>query len=139
TLNRGFFANAGALSLYREFAVYYAGFFFGRWKTWANGDGLTNRIREHLDNHHHHEYHDKCQQEGVTVPSLNLTSVDDNTSNLVFSPRLLAEYLAQWVAIDDQAMRVVERDEFRRILLLCSRAPNLRDSDIPHRTKLTTV
>ncbi|KEP49559.1 hAT family dimerization protein [Rhizoctonia solani 123E] len=94
---------------------------FGRWKTWANGDGLTNRIREHLENHHHHEYHDKCQQEGVTVPSLNLTSVDDNTANLVFSPRLLAESLAQWVAIDDQ------RDEFRRILLLCGRAPNLRE------------
>ncbi|CAE6498419.1 unnamed protein product, partial [Rhizoctonia solani] len=111
---------------------------FGRWKTWVNGDGLTTRICEHLDNHHHDEYRDKCQQEGVTIPSLGLTSAD-NTSNLVFSPRLLAEYLAQWAALDDQAMSVVERHEFRRILLLCSRAPNLRDSDIPHRTKLTTV
>ncbi|CAE6490061.1 unnamed protein product [Rhizoctonia solani] len=101
---------------------------FGRWKTWVNSDGLTTRIREHLDNHHHHEYRDKCQQEEVTVPSLDPSLADDNTSNLVFSPRLLAEYLAQWAAVDDQAMRVVERYEFRRILLLCSRAPNLRDS-----------
>ncbi|CEL63598.1 hypothetical protein RSOLAG1IB_10886 [Rhizoctonia solani AG-1 IB] len=114
-------------------------FLLGHWKTWVSGDGLTTRIREHLDNHHHHEYREKCQQEGVTVPSLDLSLAGDNTSNLVFSQRLLAEYLAQWAAVDDQAMRVVERHEFRRILLLCSRAPNLRDSDIPHRKKLTTV
>ncbi|CAE7226610.1 unnamed protein product [Rhizoctonia solani] len=113
--------------------------FFGRWKTWVNGDGLTTRIREHLDNYHHHEYRTKCQQEGITVPSLNLTPTNDTTSNVVFSSRLLAEYLAQWAALDDQPMSVVDRPEFRRILLLCSRAPNLRDSDIPHRTKLTTI
>ncbi|CAE6344915.1 unnamed protein product [Rhizoctonia solani] len=112
---------------------------YGRWKTWVNNDGLTNRIREHLEKHHPQEYHDKCEQEGVTVPTLNFTSSEDDTSDLVFSPGLLAEYLAQWAAIDDQAMRVVDRYEFRRVLLLCSRAPNLRDSDIPHRTKLTTV
>jgi hypothetical protein len=124
------------------------------WKTWVNGEGLTTRIREHLESHHLQEYRTKCQQEGVTVPALNLSSAEDDVA---FSPRLLAEYLAQWAAIDDQvrqaplpygtllmsnvvqAMRVVERYEFRRVLLLCSRAPKLRDSDIPHRTKLTAV
>ncbi|CAE7086893.1 unnamed protein product [Rhizoctonia solani] len=80
-----------------------------------------------------------CRQEGVVVPTLNLMLADGDTADVVFSPRLLAEYLAQWAAIDDQAMSVVERYEFRRVLLLCSRAPRLRDSDIPHRTKLTTV
>ncbi|CCO35692.1 hypothetical protein BN14_09810 [Rhizoctonia solani AG-1 IB] len=135
TSSQGYFVYAGAPSPQHAFAVCYA----GHWKTWVSGDGLTTRIREHLDNHHHHEYREKCQQEGVTVPSLDLSLAGDNTSNLVFSQRLLAEYLAQWAAVDDQAMRVVERHEFRRILLLCSRAPNLRDSDIPHRKKLTTV
>jgi hypothetical protein len=36
-------------------------------------------------------------------------------------------------------MSVVDRPELRKILLLCSRAPNLLNSDIPHRTKLTAV
>ena len=34
-------------------------------------------------------------------------------------------------------MNVVERREFRRLLQLCSQAPKLRDSDIPHRSKIT--
>jgi hypothetical protein len=34
-------------------------------------------------------------------------------------------------------MNVVERPEFRRLLRLCSRASEIQDKDIPHRSKLT--
>ncbi|KAH7335765.1 hypothetical protein B0J17DRAFT_630001 [Rhizoctonia solani] len=75
---------------------------FGCWKTWGNNDGLITRICEHLDKNHPTKYHDKCHQEGVIVPTLNSVLTDNNTSDLVFLPQLLAEYLAQWAAIDDQ-------------------------------------
>ncbi|CUA69010.1 hypothetical protein RSOLAG22IIIB_13906 [Rhizoctonia solani] len=112
----------------------------GAWKTWANGDGVTNRLREHLDKHHMDEYCAKCHEEGVVVPALDSELARIADSLPAYTNWRLVEYLAQWVAVDDQAMSVIDRKEFRRVILYASQSPEpLHESDIPHRTKLTAV
>ncbi|CCO37839.1 hypothetical protein BN14_11999 [Rhizoctonia solani AG-1 IB] len=109
----------------------------GTWKTWTNGQGLTRALRTHMREHHTAEFMHKCSKECVTLPE---PDGEDLVSPEPYSQDLLNRYIAEWVAIDDQAMQVVERMEFRRIILLASKSPQpLSDSDILHRTKLTKV
>ncbi|CAE6365245.1 unnamed protein product [Rhizoctonia solani] len=86
------------------------------------------------------DYRDKCHEEGVTIPGVSYELSRLADSGPAYSNRGLEEHIAQWTAVDDQAMSVVDRKEFRRTILFASQAPQpLCESDIPHRTKLTKV
>ncbi|KAG9088674.1 hypothetical protein FS749_001982 [Ceratobasidium sp. UAMH 11750] len=98
------------------------------WKTWSKDSG-TRRIREHMLKYHPDDFQPR-------PAILNQLGDDFDESELLYTPELLAECLAEWIARDDQAFRVVESKEFRRIILLASRAPTLQDKDIPRRKKM---
>ncbi|TFY52012.1 hypothetical protein EVJ58_g10253 [Rhodofomes roseus] len=54
-----------------------------------------------------------------------------------FTKDLFQRYLVEFIVAHDQPVNIVEVPEFRRVLLLCK--PDLKDDDIPHRTKTTTL
>ncbi|QRV75249.1 hAT family dimerization protein [Ceratobasidium sp. AG-Ba] len=100
----------------------------GEWKTWSRDSGTT-RIREHMLKKHPDDFHAR--------PAI-LTHLADqiDEEELLYTPELLTESIAEWIAHDDQAFNVVESQEFRRIILIASRAPPLQDKDIPGRKKM---
>lgn len=53
-----------------------------------------------------------------------------------FSSPIFLAFLADFIIVDDQSLSVVECREFRRLLLLLKE--DLKDKDIPHRTKIQT-
>ncbi|QRW04461.1 hAT family dimerization protein [Ceratobasidium sp. AG-Ba] len=99
----------------------------GEWKTWSRDSGTT-RIREHMLKKHPDDFHAR--------PAI-LTHLADqiDEEELLYTPELLTESIAEWIAHDDQAFNVVESQEFRRIILIASRVPPLQDKDIPGRKK----
>ncbi|CAE6443976.1 unnamed protein product, partial [Rhizoctonia solani] len=110
----------------------------GEWHTWLLGKGgVTGRIREHMHNRHPDDYRERCIKGGVNPLGVNLEDPKDIDFDIEYSPALLAERIAQLVAVNDLALRVVESREFRRVIALCGRAPSVPDRDIPHRSKLT--
>ncbi|TFY51561.1 hypothetical protein EVJ58_g10500 [Rhodofomes roseus] len=55
-----------------------------------------------------------------------------------FTKDLFQRYLVEFIVThDQQPVNIVEVPEFRRVLLLCK--PDLKDNDIPHCTKTTTL
>ncbi|KEP49154.1 HAT family dimerization protein [Rhizoctonia solani 123E] len=111
---------------------------FGEWHTWVNRKGgLTNRIREHNLKRHREKYLARCREAGIHPPGVDTQIPNDDDSDTEFTPELLARRIAQFVAINDEAFRMVDIPEFRSLLLLCARAPQLQSKDIPHRSKLT--
>ncbi|QRV97807.1 hAT family dimerization protein [Ceratobasidium sp. AG-Ba] len=104
----------------------------GKWTTWTNqSGGVTGRIREHMQKKHSEEFLPRVQPAHISLHA----GID--YSGLEYLSETFAKSLAQWIAVDDQAMNVVECPEFRKLLVLASRAPNLQDTDIPHQTKTT--
>ncbi|QRW00609.1 hAT family dimerization protein [Ceratobasidium sp. AG-Ba] len=104
----------------------------GIWRTWKNRDGgTTGRIREHMQKCHAEEFLPKVSYSPVHL------AIKGDTAKMEYSPRSFSECLARWMAVDDQAMNVVESKEFRQLLVLASQAPKLTDDDIPHRKKIT--
>ena len=76
----------------------------------------------------------------INLPSrTNSTSPDDGASKKranipPFSPSSLHRHLVEFIVADDQSLNVVECNEFRRLLLFLRE--DLKDTDIPHRTKI---
>ncbi|KDQ52761.1 hypothetical protein JAAARDRAFT_50161 [Jaapia argillacea MUCL 33604] len=54
-----------------------------------------------------------------------------------FSVKGFLDHLVKWIAVDDQSINVVESEELRDLLLFVG--SELKDGDIPHRTKLAQL
>ena len=71
-------------------------------------------------------------------PRSNVTPPDDGASrtraSVPFSLPSLHRHLVDFIVADDQSLNVVECVEFRRLLLFLRE--DLKDTDIPHRTKI---
>ncbi|KAG8735337.1 hypothetical protein FRC10_010697 [Ceratobasidium sp. 414] len=107
----------------------------GLWTTYANrSDGLTGLLRKHLEKDPGLTYRSKCEAEGVIPRGADGDIDSDNKESTSAGVR---DPIARLAAIDDQAMRAVERREFVRLLIYCSRARvALHRRDIPHRSRI---
>ena len=77
----------------------------------------------------------------LSPPPTNSTAPEDGASKKranipPFSLSSLHQHLVEFIVADDQALNIVECNEFRRLLLFLRE--DLKDTDIPHRTKIKT-
>ncbi|KAF8689423.1 Encoded by, partial [Rhizoctonia solani] len=105
-------------------------------KIWVNRPGrLTKGLCEHMEKHHAVSYYTKCREEGIQ--HIHGPKIAPNTPP-EFTRAGLVKRLVDWIAIDDQALNVVENPEFRELLLYCGQSA-FKNSDVPHRNKLATA
>jgi hypothetical protein len=125
------------------------------WNTWQNVDGFTRTFRLHLQHTHLEEYERVVR----TLRLKHYEELEDSTEAAVSTsdgPFHVDEWvrrLIKWVVVDDQvrsvssfsvrfltpyqAINVVDCKEFRDFALYGR--DDVRDSDLPHRTKLTEL
>ncbi|KDN41816.1 hypothetical protein RSAG8_07187, partial [Rhizoctonia solani AG-8 WAC10335] len=111
---------------------------FGVTKTWANNSGgVTGTLRDHLVDAHPALYYAKCREKGLKE---RLTNSDSDMVDIPpeFTDSGFVDHMLQWIISDDQPMNVVEKEEFRELLIYCGQG-RIRDQDIPHRDKLTAA
>ncbi|CAE6511697.1 unnamed protein product, partial [Rhizoctonia solani] len=111
---------------------------FGVTKTWANNSGgVTGTLRDHLVDAHPVLYYAKCHEKGLKE---RLTNSDSDMVDIPpeFTDSGFVDHMLQWIISDDQPMNVVEKEEFRELLIYCGQG-RIRDQDIPHRDKLTAA
>jgi hypothetical protein len=107
----------------------------------------------HLEKYHEEEYVKVCEENGwpmmlpkrkvreETASLLKQSTLDSSllqdtssTGRPIFTRAALVRALISFVVADDQSINVIECREFRDLLLLLR--SDLKDKDIPHRTKL---
>ncbi|KAJ7702894.1 hypothetical protein B0H16DRAFT_736274 [Mycena metata] len=107
------------------------------WTTWRNVEGQTTAIRNHLKSGEHGKlWHDMVVLQKLKGWETLGTAYKDTSSGEHKEFLLPGFYtrLVKWIAVDDQALNVVDCPELRDLLLFIG--AQLEDEDIPHRTKL---
>lgn len=82
---------------------------------------------------HSTKWDERCKILGITRKRATDTTSLDYVQNEAFTTTGFLNYLIRWIVTNDQSFNVVESDDFRRFVLYCAR--ELKDDDIPHRTK----
>ncbi|KAF8667727.1 Encoded by [Rhizoctonia solani] len=77
----------------------------------------------------------QCREEGIQ--HIHGPKIAPNTPP-EFTRAGLVKRLVDWIAIDNQALNVVENPEFRELLLYCGQSA-FKNSDVPHCDKLATA
>ncbi|KAK7691261.1 hypothetical protein QCA50_004654 [Cerrena zonata] len=118
----------------------------GKHTIWKNANGCNKHIRNHLTRYHAEEYRAQTEEHNLkkiyTVVSSSPERVVRNTTDpLPKDPSMKAGFerrLAEWLAVDKQAIHNFECPEFQRLLLYLAQG-RLADEDIPSPTKLEKI
>ncbi|KAJ6586162.1 hypothetical protein B0H19DRAFT_925946 [Mycena capillaripes] len=112
----------------------------------------TGVLRRHLFEHHVDAWVEGCDQLKIPIKAKDAAPYVDEyrvrkhqktsaTSNsepgkkkTQFSQEAFVDAIVEWIVGDDQSINVVENEHLRNIFLMLR--SELKDSDIPHRTKI---
>ncbi|KAK7006945.1 HAT family dimerization domain-containing protein, partial [Favolaschia claudopus] len=112
----------------------------------------TGILRRHLYEHHLAAWVNGCDQLKITIKSeealkvvnayrakQNSSTDNDPTADSekprpAFSKEAFVDAIVEWIVSDDQSINVIENEKLRNIFLMLR--AELKDSDIPHRTKI---
>ncbi|KAG1779414.1 hypothetical protein EV702DRAFT_1043844 [Suillus placidus] len=113
--------------------------------------GGTSTLRTHIVRHkktHFQVYKQRCDAASITMHPRAIPPGEEHLTatqttldgNLVAKPPMftkegLLEYIMELVVTEDEAIQLIDKPAFRRLLQYAR--PSLTEKDIPHRTKLT--
>ncbi|KDQ05698.1 hypothetical protein BOTBODRAFT_91800, partial [Botryobasidium botryosum FD-172 SS1] len=98
----------------------------------------NTNLRRHLYKHHTSQYVQACREHGFEVAIPELVAL---AASVMPQPKYTTagfhKALLDWIIADDQSINVVESPEFRALLTFLR--DDVRNGDLPHRTKLTRM
>ncbi|KAG1773678.1 hypothetical protein EV702DRAFT_1201002 [Suillus placidus] len=113
--------------------------------------GGTSTLRTHIVRHkktHFQVYKQRCDAASITMHPRAIPPGEEHLTatqttldaNLIAKPPMftkegLLEYIMELVVTEDEAIQLIDKPAFRRLLQYAR--PSLTEKDIPHRTKLT--
>ncbi|KAF7328561.1 HAT family dimerization domain-containing protein [Mycena venus] len=97
----------------------------------------TGILRRHLYEHHVDAWVEGCDRLKIQIKAKEAASTstsEPGKKREQFSQEAFVNAIVEWIVGDDQSINVVENEQLRNIFLMLR--SELKDSDIPHRTKI---
>lgn len=102
---------------------------------WTNANsGLTTNIQRHLETRHEDTYTASAQALKLKPTGLKHLIPSMSITHQPYNKEAWQKLLVRWAVVDDQALRVVDTQEFRDFTLF-GRPPE-HERHLPHRTSL---